>query len=193
MVSESLARRYQAIPIGWEDGKLLVAMADPSNVFAVDDIRALAGSEVRTVVATASQILETIDHLFRMDGEVDAALQAATEDAQDDSDLSKISEIIEVVSITHNCKPSRLRDCSELGKEFLLAVVAAVGSVLSISLLLHLLCGYDLVANFELRGELDCLGFLLRWKARTVARYRERALAKFLSGDITQISAIDTT
>ena len=95
LVNESLARRYQAIPIGWEDGKLLVAMADPSNVFAVDDIRALAGSEVRTVVATASQILETIDHLFRMDGEVDAALQAATEDAQDDSDLSKISEIIE--------------------------------------------------------------------------------------------------
>ena len=33
-----------AIPIGCEDGKLVVAMADPSNVFAVDDIRALAGA-----------------------------------------------------------------------------------------------------------------------------------------------------
>jgi type IV pilus assembly protein PilB len=95
LVNESLARRYQAIPIGWEDGKLLVAMADPSNVFAVDDIRALAGAEVRTVVATASQILETIDHLFRMDGEVDAAMQAATEDAQDDTELSKIADLVE--------------------------------------------------------------------------------------------------
>ncbi len=95
LVNESLARRYQAIPIGWEDGKLLVAMADPSNVFAVDDIRALASAEVRTVVATASQILETIDHLFRMDGEVDAAMQAATEDAEDDADISKISELVE--------------------------------------------------------------------------------------------------
>ena len=53
LVTESLARRYQAIPIGWEDGRLVVAMADPSNVFAVDDIRAIAGAEVRTVVATA--------------------------------------------------------------------------------------------------------------------------------------------
>jgi len=71
LVSESLARRYQAIPVGWEDGKLVVAMADPSNVFAVDDIRALAGAEVHTVVATASQIIETIERFFRVDGEVD--------------------------------------------------------------------------------------------------------------------------
>ena len=39
LVTEAVARRYQAIPVGWEDGKLVVAMADPSNVFAVDDIR----------------------------------------------------------------------------------------------------------------------------------------------------------
>ena len=34
-----VCRRHSAIPIGFEDGKLLVAMADPANVFAVDDIR----------------------------------------------------------------------------------------------------------------------------------------------------------
>ena len=85
LVTESLARRYQAIPIGWEDGKLVVAMADPSNVFAVDDIRALAGAEVRTVVATASQIIETIERFFRVDGEVDEVMQAATDEADDES------------------------------------------------------------------------------------------------------------
>ena len=81
LVTESLARRYQAIPIGWEDGRLVVAMADPSNVFAVDDIRAIAGAEVRTVVATASQINETIERFYRMDNDVDAVVQDATEDA----------------------------------------------------------------------------------------------------------------
>ena len=87
LVTESLARRYQAIPIGWEDGKLVVAMADPSNVFAVDDIRALAGAEVRTVVATASQIIETIERFYRVDGEVDEVMQAATDEADDETDL----------------------------------------------------------------------------------------------------------
>jgi type IV pilus assembly protein PilB len=95
VVSESLARRYQAIPIGWEDGKLVVAMADPSNVFAVDDIRALAGADVRSVVATASQILETIEQLYRVDGEVDEIMQAATDEADDEADLSNLSEVVE--------------------------------------------------------------------------------------------------
>ena len=95
LVSESLARRYQAIPVGWEDGKLVVAMADPSNVFAVDDIRALAGAEVRTVVATASQIIETIERFFRVDGEVDEVMQAATDEADEEPDLAGLSEVLE--------------------------------------------------------------------------------------------------
>jgi type IV pilus assembly protein PilB len=95
IVTESLARRYQAIPICWEDGKLVVAMADPSNVFAVDDIRALAGAEVRTVVSTASQIIETIERFFRVDGEVDEVMQAATDEADEETDLTGLSEIVE--------------------------------------------------------------------------------------------------
>ena len=79
----------------WEDGKLVVAMADPSNVFAVDDIRALAGAEVHTVVATASQIIETIERFFRVDGEVDEVMQAATDEADDETDLANISEVVE--------------------------------------------------------------------------------------------------
>ncbi len=95
VVSESLARRYQAIPIGWDEGKLVVAMADPSNVFAVDDIRALAGADVRSVVATASQILETIEQLYRVDGEVGELMQAATDEADEEADLTSLSEIVE--------------------------------------------------------------------------------------------------
>ena len=95
VVSESLARRYQAIPIGWEDDRLVVAMADPSNVFAVDDIRALAGAEVKTVVATATQILETIDQLYRADSEVDAVVQAAADEHDDGEDITGVTEVVE--------------------------------------------------------------------------------------------------
>jgi type IV pilus assembly protein PilB len=95
MVSESLARRYQAIPVAFEDGRLLVAMADPSNVFAVDDIKAMTGSEVKTVVATASQIIEAIDQLYRMDGDVDAVVQAAADEHAEDADLISLNEVVE--------------------------------------------------------------------------------------------------
>jgi type IV pilus assembly protein PilB len=95
LVGENLARRYQAIPVAWEDGKLLVAMADPSNVFAVDDIRATTKAEVKPVVATATQIIEAIDQLYRMDGDVDAVVQAAADEQSDDLELSNVTEVVE--------------------------------------------------------------------------------------------------
>ncbi len=48
-VPDSVCRRYTALPVGYEDGKLLVAMADPANVFAIDDIRSITGMDVKPV------------------------------------------------------------------------------------------------------------------------------------------------
>jgi type IV pilus assembly protein PilB len=95
LVSESVARRYQAIAVGWEDGKLVVAMADPSNVFALDDIRAITGHEVKTVVASPTELTATIDRYFRLDTEVDTVAQAAADEFSESEDLSSVSEVIE--------------------------------------------------------------------------------------------------
>ncbi len=94
LVSESIARRYQAIAVGWDDGKLIVAMADPSNVFALDDIRAITGYEVKTVVASPTELAATIDRYFRLDTEVDTIAQAAADEYAED-DLSSVSEVVE--------------------------------------------------------------------------------------------------
>lgn len=96
MVSEALARRYQALPVGWDDdGRLVVAMADPSNVFALDDIRAITGHDVRTVVATATQVAETLDRYHRLETEVDTVAQAAADELEILEDLSGVQEIVE--------------------------------------------------------------------------------------------------
>jgi type IV pilus assembly protein PilB len=96
LIPESLARKYQALPVGWDDdGRLVVAMGDPSNVFAVDDIRALTGADIFTVVATAGQLQDAIDRFHRLDGEVDTMAQEAADEMSGDDDLAKVSEIIE--------------------------------------------------------------------------------------------------
>ena len=56
-----LARRYRAIPIGERNGTLLVAMSDPANLYALDDIRAVTNREVQPVVATASDVEKAIE------------------------------------------------------------------------------------------------------------------------------------
>ena len=97
LVPESLVRRYQAIPIQWDEkGRLVVTMADPSNVFAADDIRAMTGAEVVTVVSPPSQVQQLIDKVHRLDGEVDTMAQEAADEFGDGGvDGSKIDDLIE--------------------------------------------------------------------------------------------------
>ncbi|MEP6623733.1 MAG: ATPase, T2SS/T4P/T4SS family [Acidimicrobiia bacterium] len=96
LVPESLVRRYQAIPIQWDaQGRLVVTMADPSNIFAADDIRAMTGAEVVTVVSPPSQVQQLIDKVHRLDGEVDTMAQEAATEFAEDIDAGKIDELIE--------------------------------------------------------------------------------------------------
>lgn len=59
--SSELARRYTVLPIKIQDGELVVAMADPANIFAIDDLRIVTGYEIRPVVAAEGDLLAAID------------------------------------------------------------------------------------------------------------------------------------
>jgi type IV pilus assembly protein PilB len=93
-VPGAVCRRHSAMPIGFEDGKLLVAMADPANVFAVDDIRSLTGMDVKPVVATRADLAAAIDRYYRADSDLDD-LSSVLDSAEEDEDLSKVKEITE--------------------------------------------------------------------------------------------------
>ncbi|MFN8156721.1 MAG: ATPase, T2SS/T4P/T4SS family [Candidatus Nanopelagicales bacterium] len=89
-----VARRHTAIPIGHEDGRLVVAMADPANVFAIDDIRSVAGIEVKPVVATRNDVNTAIDRFYRAGDELND-LTSELDVSEDEEDLSKVKEITE--------------------------------------------------------------------------------------------------
>jgi type IV pilus assembly protein PilB len=94
-----VARRHTAIPIGFEDGKLVVAMADPANVFAIDDIKSVAANsgphiDVRPVVATRADVLAAIDRYYRAGDELDD-LTTELDTGEEEEDLSKVKEITE--------------------------------------------------------------------------------------------------
>jgi len=60
-LSSELARRYTVLPIKIQDGELIVAMADPANIFAIDDLRIVTGQDIRPVVAAESELLAAIE------------------------------------------------------------------------------------------------------------------------------------
>jgi type IV pilus assembly protein PilB len=68
LLSESLARRYGAIPVRFlSDGSVLVAIDDPTNVVAADDLRIALGTAVRVGVASAEAISRAIARAYATD------------------------------------------------------------------------------------------------------------------------------
>ena len=95
MISDSLARRYQALPIAWEGATLVVAIADPANVLAVDDIRSVVGADVRLVVSSRESIESAINRVHRLDAEASDVTSLAVVDADDEEELANIREVTE--------------------------------------------------------------------------------------------------
>ena len=54
LIPVETARRYKMLPIGFQGGKLLVAMANPLDVYAIDTVQVATGKRVELVVATES-------------------------------------------------------------------------------------------------------------------------------------------
>ncbi len=95
MVPDSLSRRYLALPIGWDGDRLVVAMADPSNVYAIDDIRHVTGRDVKAVVATRASIQAALDKYFRLDTDAENISAQAASAMEAEDDLSNIREVVE--------------------------------------------------------------------------------------------------
>jgi len=102
LVPEYLRRRYRLLPIGFEDGRLVVAMADPGNVLAIDDVRAVSGQDVKVVAATAEDIEAADRAANRLDATVGDLAELAIgteEEAFTDLDLETAVEEAPVVKL----------------------------------------------------------------------------------------------
>jgi hypothetical protein len=95
LLPDSLARRYTVIPIGFEGDRLVVAMADPSNVLVVDDLRAITGMRVAPRIATRGDILDAIRRLARYDSSVADLADMVADGGDVVEDLSKIEAAVE--------------------------------------------------------------------------------------------------
>jgi type IV pilus assembly protein PilB len=81
LISVGTARRYRALPVGFVDKQtLLVAMSDPTNVLAVDDIQLATGLDCRVAVAAEEDIEALITRLNTLQSSVSEAVIEGEED-----------------------------------------------------------------------------------------------------------------
>lgn len=97
MVPENIARRYSLIPIDKKNNKLIIAMSDPFNIYAIDDIKLLTGIDIEVVISLKSVILKTIDKFYREEKtkkvleEFEEAYTPSSIDDLDDEELSNVN------------------------------------------------------------------------------------------------------
>jgi len=110
LISPEVAQKYQLVPVSRAGSTLIVAMSDPSNIFAIDDIKFMTGYNVEVVVATETSIKAAIDQYFDQSSSYedvmgnleDIALEVVEEDDQVDiGALAKATEEAPVVKLVN--------------------------------------------------------------------------------------------
>lgn len=74
LIPESIARKYGIIPVDTTDGAVVVAMEDPRDIQAIEDVAAVTMKRVEPVICTAQDIQEMIDLNYRIGGEIEEQL-----------------------------------------------------------------------------------------------------------------------
>jgi len=102
LIPEETAKRYQILPLSRVGASLTIAMVDPTNVFAMDDIKFMTGFNIEPVVASESAIMDAIEKAYggsTQEENVDELLASMGEEAdvelqadQEEMDLNELEK-----------------------------------------------------------------------------------------------------
>ena len=99
LIPEALARRHRVLALSYRGDTPVIGMANPSDVFAVDDLRSLLGNDIHIVVCSQGQITEYLSRVYRHDRETTLAAQTAASQtsAGDETRITEITDLHSVV------------------------------------------------------------------------------------------------
>ena len=92
LIPQDTALRYQVIPLSRVGSVLTIAMTDPTNVFAMDDIKFMTGFNVEPVVASESAIAEAISRFYGGSSSTHEELSSLMKDLVDEEELELAAE-----------------------------------------------------------------------------------------------------
>jgi type IV pilus assembly protein PilB len=95
LVPAAVCRRYDVLPIAIADGRLILAMVDPGNVFALDDVRSAALMSIRPVVVERNDLLAATDRYHRADGELNDLTSALEEESASTEAHSPYGDVVD--------------------------------------------------------------------------------------------------
>jgi type IV pilus assembly protein PilB len=105
LIPGETAQKYQVVPLSRAGATLTLAMTDPTNVFAMDDIKFMTGYNVEPVVASEQAVADAIQKYYTAGGKAAGAatslelVNRALEDASQNSDAVEMIEDLEEIDV----------------------------------------------------------------------------------------------
>jgi type IV pilus assembly protein PilB len=92
LVSPQFARRYKVLPLDIHKSRLMVAMADPLDVFVVDELRLTTGHDVEALICVEEDLMRAIAEHYRVDVSANDALAGVLQDFDESMDVNQDEE-----------------------------------------------------------------------------------------------------
>jgi len=89
LLPREVAQNHKVVPVSRLDNKLFLAMADPLNVLALDDVKRITRLEVTPLIASEKSIIEKLNHI---DGQKSGSMEDIIEDAKKQRDAESLED-----------------------------------------------------------------------------------------------------
>src|SRR5579884_277664 len=101
LIPQDTAKRYQVLPLSRVGATLTIAMVDPTNVFAMDDIKFMTGFNIEPVVASETAINEGIEKAYgsTQQEDLEQVMQSMSEVSDADVELENVHEEMELAAL----------------------------------------------------------------------------------------------
>ncbi len=161
LIRSETAKRYQAVPVGYaDDGTLLLAMADPTNVLTIDDVAMMTGRRVRVAAASVEDLNLLLTRLARMNESIEDIVDEEP-DADSEPDLlaEEADRDAPVIKLVHSIVAQAVQlgasDIHVNPEEGDTRVLFRVDGVLSPAATIKRRMAMGVVSRIKIMGDLD--------------------------------------
>lgn len=167
IIPESLARRHRAVPFAKEEDYLFVAMADPKDLFAVEDIQLRTNINVQVFLALPDDITKCLDKAYGIGGGevVEQLLSDLEKKGAEELEFAAVHQKEEVADITD--VEANAPEIEKLVNAIILEALQLKSSDIHIE---------PLERKFVVRFRVD--GVLMEWKHTIPLQYKNALIAK---------------
>jgi type IV pilus assembly protein PilB len=103
LIGIQAAKRYQAVPVGFaDDGALILAMANPTNVLTIDDVGMMTGRRVKPAAASVEDLNLLLARLARMDESIEDIVDEEAEEQGEQVSVDEADSDAPIIKLVHS-------------------------------------------------------------------------------------------